>query len=155
MCNHSSGHDHLQDHLIITGVPLIAIDSKEEVGKCEEFEGSAADSDLASQNLFLRHFTCGLMLGSFFVWPAIRICFFYLLTRCEPIGNLLFLKDKEQDPEMPNWLMALYYDPDHASAVWRILFMVETRVLNVMMWFSFLALYLSKYGCLRKGTLVR
>uniref|UniRef100_A0A7S3QBV1 Uncharacterized protein n=1 Tax=Chaetoceros debilis TaxID=122233 RepID=A0A7S3QBV1_9STRA len=152
--NHS-GHDHLQqDHLVITGIPLIGIDSKEEVGKCEEFESSAADSDLASRNLFLRNFTCGLMLGSFFVWPTIRICFFYLLTRCKTIGNLFFLEDKEQDPEMPNWLMALHYDPDRVSAVWRIIFIVETRVLNVMMMFLSLAIYLSKDGCLHKGKLL-
>jgi hypothetical protein len=149
--NHS-GHDYPQDHLVITGIPLIAIDTKEEMGKYEENEGTAHSSPLASRDLFLRHFACGLMLGSFFVWPAIRICFFYLLTRCKPIGSLFFLEDIEQDPEMPNWSMAFYYDPYRASAVWRIIFMVE-RLVNVMMTFLFLALYLGKDGCLREGKL--
>ena len=53
--NHYHGHDHLQDHLVITGIPLIAIDSKEEVGKCEENEDSAGGSSLAAScDLFLR-----------------------------------------------------------------------------------------------------
>jgi hypothetical protein len=153
--NHSSDHgDHLQEHLVVTGIPLIAIDSKdEEVGKCEENEGSAGVDPLVSRNLFLRHFACGLMLGSFFVWPAIRICFFYLITRCKPIGNLFFLEDKEQDPEMPHWFMAFYYDPDRASAIWRIIFSVETYLVNKMVMILFLAIYLSKDGCLHMGKL--
>lgn len=154
--NHSDQVDRLQDHLVVTGIPMIARDSNEEVGECEENEGSAHDSPLASKDLcFSRHFTCGLMLGSFFVWPAIRICFFYLLTRCKPIGSLFSLEDIEQDPEMQDWFMALNYDPDHASAIWRIIFMVETRAVNIMMLFFFLALCLSKKnGCLRnKGEL--
>eukprot|EP01083_Nonionella_stella_P137010 417002_1 len=68
LANHY-GHDNLQDHLAITGIPLIATGSKEEeVGKCEDNEGNASDSSLVSPRLFLRHFACGLTLGSFFVW---------------------------------------------------------------------------------------
>ena len=86
------GHDHLQDLLLITGIPLIAIDSNKEdandKGKCKDNEGSrqrndrsssscTASSDIAGGSLTSYDlFLCGLMLGIFLVGPAIHIFLF-------------------------------------------------------------------------------
>ena len=161
MVDHYGPHDHLlQDHLIITGIPLIAINSKKKAENDEENkEDSAGDSPLlASRGLFLEKFARGLLLGSFCVWPAIRICIFYLLTRCKPIGSMFFLedKDKEHEPEMTNWLMALLYneDPAHATAVWRIIFIAEPLVIGMMVYIVVFALYLKKDSFLCEETMV-
>uniref|UniRef100_A0A7S3QCJ0 Uncharacterized protein n=1 Tax=Chaetoceros debilis TaxID=122233 RepID=A0A7S3QCJ0_9STRA len=178
------GHDHLQDLLLITGIPLIAIDiNKEDAndkGKCKDNEGSwqrndrsssscTASSDIAggsltSHDLFLSQVKCGLMLGIFLVWPAIRIFLFTLLTKCEPFGNIFFAKDiKEQhaQPEMPNWLMAFVYVPlSCTSGAWHKMFIVEHKVFlvetiltNCMILCIHLKPYITKSGCLCNGKL--
>jgi len=171
------GHDHLvQDLLLITGIPLIAIDSNKEdandKGTCKDNEGSrqrndrsssscTASSDIAgssliSNDLFLSQVKCGLMLG-IFLWPAIRIFLFTLLTKCEPVGNIFFAKDiKEQQdqPEMPNWLTAFVYVPLCTSgAWWHNVFMVETLLTNCMILCMYLKSYITKSGCLCNGKL--
>uniref|UniRef100_A0A7S3QBX6 Uncharacterized protein n=1 Tax=Chaetoceros debilis TaxID=122233 RepID=A0A7S3QBX6_9STRA len=178
------GHDHLQDLLLITGIPLIAIDiNKEDAndkGKCKDNEGTqqmndrsssscTASSDIAggsltSHDLFLSQVKCGLMLGIFLVWPAIRIFLFTLLTKCEPFGNIFFAKDiKEQQdqPEMPNWLMAFVYVPlSCTSGAWHKMFivdhkvfLVETILTNFMILCMHLKPYITKSGCLCNGKL--
>jgi len=170
------GHDHLQDLLLITGIPLIAIDiNKEDAndkGKCKDNEGTqqmndqsssscTASSDIAggsltSYDLFLSQVKCGLMLGIFLVWPAIHIFLFTLLTKCEPFGNIFSAKDiKEQQdqPEMPNWLMAFVYVPLCTSGAWHKMFMVETILTNCMILCIHLKPYITKSGCLCNGKL--
>jgi len=171
------GHDHLQDLLLITGIPLIAIDiNKEDAndkGKCKDNEGTqqmndqsssscTASSDIAggsltSYDLFLSQVKCGLMLGIFLVWPAIHIFLFTLLTKCEPFGNIFSAKDiKEQQdqPEMPNWLTAFVYVPLCTSgAWWHNVFMVETLLTNCMILCMYLKSYITKSGCLCNGKL--
>lgn len=168
---HGPHHEHLvQAPLLVTAIPFIAIDNKEEEedeGKCKDNQGSrqndcnssncttdsdSAGSSLTSHDLFLSQLKRGLILGIFFVWPAIRIFLFNLLTKCEPIGSLFFVKEiKEQQdqPEMLNWLMAfIYYVPLCTSGAWHKIFMIETLLANYTTLFMYLKSYMRKGGCL-------
>lgn len=162
--NRHGHHDHLQALFLITAIPLIAIDNKkedEDEDKCKDNEGSrqndrcttssdSAGSSLTSHDLFLSQVKVGLILGIFFVWPAIRIFLLNLLTKCEP--NLFFVEDikKHQDqPEIPNWLTAfVYYVPVCTSGAWHTIFMFESLLANCMTLFMHLKSYLRKTGCL-------
>ena len=84
------------------------------------------------------------------------ICSPYHRNKIESLTDFTCKDKKEHELlEMVTWRMVLCFNPDHFSSAWRIIFMVQDRVVNVMMMFITLECLKKDNSFRRFGKLVR